>query len=146
MSRMGGCQCGAVRYRLEAEPVGSNVCHCRMCQKAGGAPFMAFAGVRLAELVWTRGTPKVFASSDFAERGFCAECGTPLTYRAVGYDRIVVTIGSLDQAADVAPKKQFGAESKLPWTDAISGLPAGDLTVLLAGRTVHSHQQPDHDD
>ena len=82
MSWTGGCQCGAVRYRLDAEPVGSNVCHCRMCQKAGGGPFMAFAGVKLAELVWTRGAPKVFASSDIAKRGFCADCGTPLTYRA----------------------------------------------------------------
>ena len=47
----GGCQCGAVRYRLDAAPTGASVCHCRMCQKAGGAPFMAFAGVRRAELV-----------------------------------------------------------------------------------------------
>ncbi|HXW19776.1 MAG TPA: GFA family protein, partial [Roseiarcus sp.] len=41
----GGCQCGAVRYRLTASPTGASICHCRMCQKAGGAPFMAFAGV-----------------------------------------------------------------------------------------------------
>ena len=40
----GGCQCGAVRYRLDATP-GGNICHCRMCQKAGGGPFMAFGGV-----------------------------------------------------------------------------------------------------
>src|SRR4051794_22851302 len=98
MSRTGGYQCGAVRYRLEVEPTGSNVCHCRMCQKAGGAPFMAFAGVKLAELVWTQGAPTLFASSDFAERGFCAACGTPLTYRAKDFDRIAVTIGSLDHA------------------------------------------------
>ena len=146
MSRTGGCQCGAVRYRLEAEPVGSNVCHCRMCQKAGGGPFMAFAGVKLAELVWTRGAPKLFASSDFAERGFCADCGTPLTYRAISYDRIAVTIGSLDHAGEVAPFKQFGVESKLPWTDSISSLPTRDFTGALGGRSIHSHQQPDHDD
>jgi len=46
----GGCQCGAVRYRLASPPTGENVCHCRMCQKAGGGPFMAFAGVQLDEV------------------------------------------------------------------------------------------------
>ena len=106
----GGCQCGAVRYRLEAAPTGANICHCRMCQKASGGPFMAFAGVRLDELVWTRGAPKVFASSDVAERGFCAECGTPLTYRILGRDRISVTIGSLDRPSAVAPAMQYGVE------------------------------------
>ncbi len=106
----GGCQCGAVRYRLEAEPTGANVCHCRMCQKASGGPFMAFAGVRLDELVWTRGAPKVFASSAVAERGFCPDCGTPLTYRLLDRDRISVTIGSLDQPSAVAPEMQYGVE------------------------------------
>ena len=106
----GGCQCGAVRYRLEAEPTGANVCHCRMCQKASGGPFMAFAGVRFDELVWTRGAPRVFASSALAERGFCADCGTPLTYRLLDRDRISVTIGSLDRPSAVAPEMQYGAE------------------------------------
>ena len=64
----GGCQCGAVRYRLEAKPKATSICHCRMCQKASGGPFTAFGGLRLGRLVWTRGAPKVFASSDIAER------------------------------------------------------------------------------
>ena len=69
----GGCQCGAVRYRLEGEPTGANICHCRMCQKAGGAPFMAFGSLRMSEFVVTRGVISTFASSDIAERGFCAD-------------------------------------------------------------------------
>ena len=56
-----------------AEPTGVNVCHCRMCQKASGGPFMAFAGVRLSELVVTSGAIATFSSSDIAERGFCAD-------------------------------------------------------------------------
>ena len=57
-----------------------------------------------------------------------------------------MTIGSLDRAGEVAPFKQFGVESKLPWTDAISELPARDFTAALGGRHIHSHQHPDHDD
>ena len=110
----GGCQCGAVRYRLTAEPTGANVCHCRMCQKASGGPFMAFGGVRMAEFVVTRGAISTFSSSDIAERGFCAQCGTPLTYRGLGADRISVTLGSLDDPNAVEPTTQLGVESRVP--------------------------------
>ena len=119
----GGCQCGAVRYRLTAEPTGVNVCHCRMCQKASGGPFMALGGVQVRQLVWTRGTAKTFVSSSIAERGFCADCGTPLTYRMFERDRVSVTLGSLDEPAAIAPTIQFGVELKLPWLDASAPLP-----------------------
>ena len=49
---VGGCQCGAVRYALYAEPTNPHVCHCRMCQKAVGGYFGAFAGVPLADFAW----------------------------------------------------------------------------------------------
>ena len=140
----GGCQCGAVRYRLESEPTGASVCHCRMCQKASGGPLMAFCGVRLDELIWTRGTPKIFASSALAERGFCADCGTPLTYRILDHDRISVTIGSLDTPAAVAPEIQWGVETKLSWLDSIFSLPPRDIDTFF-GPVVGSRQHPDHD-
>jgi hypothetical protein len=143
----GGCQCGAVRYRLEAEPTGVNICHCRMCQKAGGGPFMALGGVRLHQLVWTRGAPKVFASSSIAERGFCPECGTPLTYRLFDRDRITVTLGSLDEPGAVAPTIQYGVESKLPWVEAALALPAqktGDW-LKLDDAAVGNRQHPDRE-
>jgi hypothetical protein len=119
----GGCQCGAVRYRLDASPDNENICHCRMCQKAGGAPFMAFAGVPAAKLTWLKGAPKIFASSAIAERGFCETCGTPLTYRLVKRSRIAVTIGSLDEPARLPPKIQYGVESRLAWCDGLFALP-----------------------
>lgn len=142
----GGCQCGAVRYRLTAKPTGSNVCHCRMCQKASGGPFMAFAGVALSDLIWTRGTPKVFASSTVAERGFCGQCGTPLTYRIIDRNRVSVTIGSLDRPSDVAPLMQYGAGSKVAWLDSIASLSGRDIASLFGPTTpVESRQHPDHD-
>ncbi len=53
----GGCQCGAVRYALYAKPERAGICHCRMCQKAVGGPFFAWAAVRDTDFAWTRGTP-----------------------------------------------------------------------------------------
>jgi hypothetical protein len=144
----GGCQCGAVRYRLKAEPTGANVCHCRMCQKAGGAPFMAFAGVRMSEFVVTRGVLSTFASSDIAERGFCARCGTPLTYRGQGTDRISVTLGSLDEPDAVEPESQLGVESRLRWLEPALSAPEMQTEQWLARAKiaeVRNRQHPDRE-
>jgi hypothetical protein len=143
----GGCQCGAVRYRLIADPTGVNICHCRMCQKASGGPFMAFGGVRLSEFVVTSGAIATFASSDIAERGFCSKCGTPLTYRGVGSDRVSVTLGSLDDPGAAEPRTQLGVESKVRWLDRSLSLPDLRIEQWLAKKkiaAVHSHQHPDH--
>ena len=144
----GGCQCGALRYEQTSSPRDSSICHCRMCQKAGGAPFMAFTGVRQEDFAFTRGAPTIYRSSEIAERGFCAVCGTPLTYRLIGRDRVSVTIGSLDRPADIAPTDQIGVESALPWFAGLAELPASrtenwlkTINVMEAG----SRQHPDHD-
>jgi hypothetical protein len=119
----GGCQCGAVRYAWSEPPAFASVCHCRMCQKASGQPFMALTGGKIEHLRWTRGEPAIFRSSEQAERGFCAACGTPLTYRFEGAGHISVTMASLDDPEAVRPSMQYGVESKLSWTDGIAGLP-----------------------
>jgi hypothetical protein len=120
----GGCQCGAVRYALYAQPVRGNICHCGMCRKASGNYFAAFTGVKLENFAWTKGEPAVFRSSVLAERGFCRDCGTPLFFRYVETNRIAVTIGSLDDpAAAGLPEKQYGVEGRLPAFFALASLP-----------------------
>ena len=146
--RTGGCQCGAVRYRLLAPPRHASVCHCRMCQKASGGPLMGFARIGKGELEWTRGRAKIFRSSSLVERGFCAQCGTPLTYNFLDGPNISVTIGSLDEPNAVRPELQYGIEGKLGWFASIGALPemhTGNFFAPdLAARLV-SHQHPDHD-
>ena len=144
----GGCQCGAVRYRLDEEPDGEVICHCRMCQKASGGPFTAFCGLPRSSFAVTRGMISAFQSSDIAERGFCAKCGTSLTYRVLGSQRIGVTIGSLDDPNAVVPKKQLGLESRVTWLDAALAAPEASLSDWLKSRqvaSVGSHQHPDHE-
>ncbi len=144
----GGCQCGAVRYRLDAEPGSANICHCRMCQKAGGAPFMAFAAVPNDAFVVTRGRVSTFKSSDIAERGFCAACGTPLTYRGLKAKRTSFTLGSLDDPNAVAPTVQLGIESHVTWIDSGLAAPTQRTEDWLKSKNIASvgnHQQPDRD-
>jgi hypothetical protein len=113
----GGCQCGAVRYEMTAPPQWASICHCGMCQKASGQPFMAFAGGKAENLRWTKGQPAFFQSSDIAQRGFCPQCGTPLTYGRKG--ALSVTICSLDDPAAVKPTVQVGIEGKVAWLDEL---------------------------
>ncbi len=144
----GGCQCGAVRYALYAEPKDPSLCHCRMCQKALGNAFAPYAGVRAADFAWTRGKPAVYLSSPVAERGFCAACGTPLTFRYLDTDRISVTIGSLDRPDAAPPVVHYGVEGRLGWLRLADGLPEvrteDDQPPERLARIV-SYQHPDHD-
>jgi hypothetical protein len=120
----GGCQCGAVRYAIYAEPDSADICHCRMCQKAVGNLFMATAGVARQDFAWTKGAPATWQSSQIAERAFCAACGTPLSFRYLARERISVTTGSLDEPARGKPTRQLGIESRVPWFHEIADLPA----------------------
>lgn len=131
----GGCQCGAVRYRLTAEPY-TEFCHCDMCKRATGGVFAALSGVKKSELEWTRGQPAFFRSSTLSKRGFCAACGTPLSFDYDAKDTIEVTTGSLDQPERAPVQAHFGVESKLSWLDVNEDLPK-NRTGISESSPVH---------
>ena len=143
----GGCQCGAVRFRIEGALGDASVCHCRMCQKAAGNFYLPLVSVRNARLEWTRGEPKRFRSSNEVLRGFCGECGTPLTFEAP--DGIALAIGAFDEPEEIAPAIQWGTEAKLPYVDDIHTLPGretmGDVSSASYLTRLVSFQHPDHD-
>jgi hypothetical protein len=139
----GGCQCGAVRFRVTKLGCGS-VCYCRMCQKATAGLGGFYITAR--EFEWTRGAPKHFASSNLARRGFCGDCGTPLTFETGG--TIDLSIATFDRPADVPPVVQLAADSRILWGDRLADLPPHPATTTgLAERFAKfvSHQHPDHD-
>ena len=131
----GGCQCGAVRYEWLEKPAYSTVCYCRMCQKASGQAFMGLTGGKKEHLRWTRGELAIFRSSNMVERGFCPDCGTPLSYAFDGTGRISVTINSLDDPEAMPPQKQYGTESKVSWVEGIHALPGQTSDEWLKDKT-----------
>ncbi|WEX07653.1 GFA family protein [Chelativorans sp. AA-79] len=147
----GGCQCGAVRFRIEGALGGASICHCRMCQKAFGNFYAPLVSVRGAVLQWTRGEPKRFQSSNQVKRGFCAECGTPLTFEAPenSSDGTALAIGAFDHPEEVAPTLQWGIEAKLPYVDTLHTLPGkdtmDDISTADYLTDLVSYQHPDHD-
>ena len=144
----GGCQCGAVRYALFDEPFNPHLCHCRMCQKAFGSLFAPLVSVQLDRFAWTRGAPAIFASSPSVRRGFCANCGTPLSFHSDGTDRISVAIGSLDDPAKVPPDNQIGIEARVPWFADLHTLPERSTEQAVPANRlaqIENLQHPDHD-
>ena len=143
----GGCQCGAVRFRVEGALGDASVCHCRMCQKASGNFYLPLVSVRPAKLEWTRSEPKRFQSSNFAFRGFCGACGTPLTYEAP--DGIALAIAAFDDPSSIRPIIQWGTEAKLPYVDEIHTLPQEDTMADIGDAPfladLVSYQHPDYD-
>lgn len=148
ISATGGCQCGAVRYALHAPLENAHICHCRMCQKAVGNYFAALGRIANADITWTRGKPSVFRSSAAVERGFCAACGTPLSYQYLALARINLTLGSLDDPTAFPPIRQYGTEACLSFLGEILGLP-GETTEDAVSpelfKRIKSLQHPDHD-
>ena len=144
----GGCQCGAIRFAVTAAPTRISICHCRMCQKATGAPFASFADIEQADFNWTRGKPATFQSSSIALRDFCAACGTPLAYRLIDGPKIEILTGNFDRPDRVIPTRQYGTESRLGWVVGIANLPS-QTTMQNYGpekmATIKSLQHPDHD-
>lgn len=134
LTMTGGCQCGRIRYTVEADPDEAYLCHCKMCQRATGGVAAAFAGVRQADVQW-QGEPDWFDSSPIAQRPFCSHCGTPLGFRfRDGTDKMDLTIGSFDDPSVFHPKHHFAVESlHEAWIDT-SALPrhrAADYDVLV---------------
>ena len=112
----GGCLCGAVRYRVEGPPLHAGYCHCRLCQRAAGAPVVAWGGWPADRFAWTRGEPKSFASSAKGERSFCPVCGTlPHRRRPRRPDLVEVTLASLDDPAAFPPEEHIWTVSRVRW-------------------------------
>src|SRR5690606_31550951 len=110
----GGCQCGAVRFRVDGELGRATICHCRMCQKAFGTFYGQLVSAKRTDLTWTRGAQKHFQSSNKVRRGSCGDCGTPMTYDP-GRETVELAIGAFDDPTPIRPVLQLALEDAVPW-------------------------------
>lgn len=143
----GGCQCGAVRFRMNDRPTDVSICHCRMCQKAFGNYIAPLASVRDDDFTWTRGAPDWFQSSSQVRRGFCGKCGTPLAYDAP--TGLAIAAGAFDDPASLPPVIQYGTEGMMPFFAELHRLPGRttmeDVEAAPFLADLVSYQHPDHD-
>ena len=95
ISTQGGCLCKAVRFKTTSASTLVSACHCRMCRTWGGGPFMA---VDCDPETVFEGTENIsiFDSSDWAERGFCSNCGSHLFYHLKRSESYQIPAGLFD--------------------------------------------------
>jgi hypothetical protein len=105
----GGCLCGAVRYRSDAEPLMQVVCHCNTCRKNSGSAFSMNVAVPQDSLRISSGSPRRYedhsgASGKTFYRFFCVDCGSHLYSNGAAYGAIAfIKAGTLDDPSWLAP-------------------------------------------
>jgi len=127
----GGCFCGQVRYQVDDMAAKATVCHCAGCRRAEAEPAVAWITVPTAdfrllqgELRSVRGRAGEPETCDCGggTRGFCANCGTHITYS--GDDRaqeIDITTGSLDEPDRFPPAEDIFPHRKVAWMPRLVG-------------------------
>ncbi|GGY01044.1 aldehyde-activating protein [Litchfieldella qijiaojingensis] len=93
----GSCLCGAVSLTIKADDQDVGACHCNMCQTWGGGPLLALESIKEVKIDGENEVT-VFQSSDWAERGFCRQCGTHLFYRLQDGNHYAIPVGLVDSS------------------------------------------------
>ena len=123
-TREGGCLCGAVRYRCVGEPLWVAHCHCKSCRRACGSVVLPWAGIASENFEIIKGSPRSHESSKGVRRGFCGNCGTPLTFESERYPgEVHITVGSLDDPEALPPRGHVFTEEQISWLHIEDGLP-----------------------
>ncbi len=118
IERTGGCLCGAVRYRVTAEPLATRICWCRDCQHLAGNGTVN--GIFPAAAIHVDGVLAEYTSDsdggNAIRRRFCPGCGSHLFADAVARPGFaVVRLGTLDDPASLAPAINMWCASAPPW-------------------------------
>jgi hypothetical protein len=95
-----------------------------MCRKAHAAPAVAWAMFQQSQVTFTGKPPAKYKSSPEAERGFCAACGTQISFIGNSIPGLIdLTVGSLDNPAAVPPSYHYWDSERLPWLRFSDDLP-----------------------
>jgi len=120
----GGCLCGNIKFVLKGKPIWIGYCHCASCRKATGAAAVTHVGVNPLELIFVEGELKLYESSTGVERGFCGQCGSPVSYASNRYDEYMqLYIGSFDAPEQLSPQAHVHCEDQIPWFNTDDELP-----------------------
>jgi hypothetical protein len=120
----GQCLCGDIRFEAAGDPIWVSHCHCRSCRRNTGAAVATFVGFRRNQVTYTAGERRIFESSPGVRRGFCAHCGTPLTYEGDRFPaEIHLYLGTLDEPERFVAESHVHYEERVPWFDIADDLP-----------------------
>ncbi|MDA0791137.1 MAG: GFA family protein [Proteobacteria bacterium] len=122
--KTGSCFCESIQFELKGDDYPVANCHCTMCRRTSGAPFVTWLLVPKDDFRVTAGRPKVLKSSDHGTRTFCGDCGTPITCISSRHpERVDITLGSLTHPEQLTPTGDYYEDTRLPWVRPLDGQP-----------------------
>ncbi len=130
--RQGGCDCGAVRYQVDRDPIFVNNCYCALCQQQSGstsAVYAFFEAEALRHLSGELVRHSVRTGSDRRQQVLhCASCGVGMWLHSsrAGRHGVSVRLGTLDDAWDIVPDAAVFVSERMPWVTLPAGIPAFD--------------------
>lgn len=127
-THLGGCACGAVRYRVQGQPVLGTVCHCRFCQRRLASAFALLATFPEASVELLQGTPverehRSDVSGRWLRMSFCPACGTTVSHTAeIRPGMRTIAAGTFDDPGWFPVHRHIWVQSKLPWVTVPDGV------------------------
>lgn len=121
ISYVGGCTCGAIRYRVETKPMFVHCCHCHWCQRETGTAFALNAMIEADRVTLLQGEPEMILTPSNSGKGQnicrCPNCRIALwsNYSAAADKVHFVRVGTLDEAYRLPPDIHIFTASKQPW-------------------------------
>lgn len=119
---VGGCLCGALRFVAKGKPDRVGLCHCTMCRKHTGAPFVQLA-IFPSAVVSFEGETYGYRSSAQVDRRGCAKCGAPVYIVSERHSLIELYVGAMDDPKPFAPQYEIFTVHRPEWLPAIEGVP-----------------------
>lgn len=125
------CNCRAFSVQVAAFNAQTLACHCSLCRKQGGAPFIVGIALPREPLAPALAEAAAYGSTEWASRLFCATCGCFLCMDYKEPESLWAILGVFD---DVPPEELVGsrhascqvfAESKPSWSETVLSLQAG---------------------
>jgi hypothetical protein len=126
----GGCDCRAVRYRLQTQPLFVHCCHCRWCQRESGAAFALNAMIEADRLINLGVEPEIVDTPSESGLGQkiarCPTCCVAVWSHYAGSGPVVafVRVGTLDNPDLLPPDVHIFTATKQPWVVLPEGTPA----------------------
>ena len=133
--------CRAVRYETSGEPFLISHCHCESCRRHNGGPVVTLVGYKADQVVFSGEDRKFYESSPGANRAFCGDCGTPLTWEGDGGDLGMICelhISTFDDPTTLEPTGHAFYGERISWFETADDLPryegfVGDSPLLGHG-------------
>lgn len=126
----GHCFCGTIRFEVAGPETFACFCYCESCQRAAGAPVVAWATYPRESFKTIQGEIRWYHSSPGVTRGICKDCGSSITYENEKRPGdIDITLNCLDDPTAPTLRAHIWTEDKAPWMQIGDDLPVYEKNI-----------------